>query len=112
MYGICRRAVISLSVPATSWLKSALSITHGPAIRKKGCAPPTSCPVSCIAGVAPSGARRLWQERGAVGARGADEAGEERVPVPWRGGELRVELRRDEPGVLGQLDHLHQPIAR
>src|SRR6202035_1456745 len=32
--------------------------------------------------------------------------------VARRGGELRVELRGEEPRVLRQLDHFHQAIAR
>src|SRR5262245_38979207 len=44
--------------------------------------------------------------------RGADESTEERMTVPRRRGELRMELRREEPGVVGQLDDFHQAIAR
>src|SRR5580693_194507 len=59
-----------------------------------------------------SGASRLRQLRGALRARRADEAGEQRMAVARSGGELGVELGRDEPGMLRQLDHLDQPVGR
>src|SRR6266436_6180930 len=59
-----------------------------------------------------SGAGRLRELRGALRARRPDETAEQRVPVARGGGELRVELRRQEPRVVGQLDHLHQAVAR
>ena len=54
----------------------------------------------------------LIRNLGALVARGADEAGKKWVPVARRGSELRVELGGDEPGVIRQLDHLDQPVAR
>src|SRR5690606_2922637 len=41
-----------------------------------------------------------------------NEAREERVTVARVGGELRVELRGEEPGVVRQRDELHEAIAR
>src|SRR5690348_2872485 len=41
--------------------------------------------------------------------RGADELAEERRRPGRPRLELRVELRRDEPGVIGQLDDLDEP---
>src|SRR5918996_892380 len=38
-----------------------------------------------------------------------DESGEEWVRPGWPRLELGVELAADEPGVVGQLNHLHQP---
>src|SRR5215472_2151855 len=120
MKGTCNRAVISLRRPAISCVSAGLSITHGPAMRRNRWSAPTSCPAICMMAACaareerqrPSGARRLWQLRRALCARGTDEAGEQRVPVTRRGGELGVKLSRYEPGVVGELDHLHQPIAR
>src|SRR5258705_3052603 len=102
------RVVISFRRPAISWVRAAPSTTHGPAIRNSGRPAPTSCPVSCTG----SRARRLRQLRCALRARSPDETGEQLVAVAWGGGELRVELRRHEPRMVGQLDHLHQPVAR
>src|SRR5262249_52706053 len=119
MKGTLRRAVISFSRPAISWVRVGPSMTQGPAIRNRGLSLPTSCPPRCMpalgpcAGGAPrSGTRRLRQLRGPLGARGADEAGEQRVAVARRRGKLRMELRGDEPRVLRQLDHLDQVVAR
>src|SRR6185437_6011757 len=42
----------------------------------------------------------------------ANEAGEKRVAVARCRGEFRMELRRDEPGVAGNLDDFHQAVAR
>src|SRR6202521_4698486 len=102
------RVVISFSRPAISWVRAAPSMTQGPAIRNSGRPAPTSCPVSCTG----SRARRLRQLRRALRARRPDETGEQRVPIAWGGGELRVELRRKKPRMVGQLDHLYQPVAR
>src|SRR5690606_25228010 len=44
-------------------------------------------------------------------ARGAHEADEQRVAVARRGQELRVRLAGDEPGMVRQLDHLHQQVV-
>src|SRR5690348_4132110 len=82
-------------------------MTQGPAMRNSGRSIPTWCPASCKLG--PGGLRKL---RGALRARGADEAREQRVPVPRGGGEFRVKLRGDEPRMTRQLDHLDQAVAR
>src|SRR3984893_4162616 len=108
MKGMPSRAVISFNRPAISWVSAAPSMTQGPAIRNRGRPAPTSCPVSCTG----SRARRLRQLGCALRARRPYETGEQRMPVARGGGELRVELRRQEPRMVGQLDHLHQSIAR
>src|SRR6266550_86629 len=47
-----------------------------------------------------------------LGERRAYEAGEQRVGTHRAGLELGVELATDEPGVIGQLDHLDQRAVR
>src|SRR5262245_54378365 len=47
-----------------------------------------------------------------VGARGLDEAGEQRMAVARCGAEFRMELAGDEERMPGQLDHLDQAVAR
>src|SRR6201996_8690334 len=44
-------------------------------------------------------------------ARGADESGEQRVTVTGSRSELRVELRRHEPRVIVELNHLYQVVT-
>src|SRR5580658_578510 len=110
---MARRVVSSFRCPAISCVRVALSMTHGPAISNSGRALPISWPASCMGAARPrSGAGRLRQLGGALGARGADETGEQRMPVARGGGELGVELRGHEPRVVGQLNHLHQTVAR
>src|SRR6185437_5275019 len=113
MKGTLRRPVISLRRPATGCVSSALSMTQGPAMRNSGRPMPISCPASLMRiqaqGCAPPPrfmlrARGLRQERSPLGARGTDEAREERMAVARRGGELRMELRGHEPGMAGDLD--------
>ena len=41
----------------------------------------------------------------------ADEIAEERVRTSWTALEFRVELRRDEPGMIDQLDDFNQFIV-
>src|SRR6185312_12818401 len=106
--GMPRRPVISFRRPATCCVSSALSMTQGPAMRKNGRSMPISCPTSFMG----SRASGLWQQRCPLRPRGADEAGEERVAVARGRGELRMELRRHEPGVAGDLDDFHQAVAR
>src|SRR5438309_1936712 len=124
MKGTPSRPVISFRRPAISSVSEAPSMTQGPAMRKRGRPFPTWCPVSCMepsmpagGGVrsaleAPSGAGRLGQERRAQRACRANEAGEQRMAVARGGGELRVELGRQEPRMVRQLDELHQAVAR
>src|SRR5437764_462502 len=112
MNGISSRAVISLSRPAISSVSAGLSMTQGPAIRNNGRSTPTSCPASFMSACLPSGTRSLRQLGRPLHARRADEPGEQRMPVARRRGELRVELRGDEPRVIGQLDQFDEPIAR
>ena len=56
--------------------------------------------------------RCLRQLRGSMRARRADESGEQRVAITRSRGELRVELRGDEPRMVRQLDHLHEAVTR
>src|SRR5438132_2166213 len=124
MKGRPSRPVISFRRPAISSVSEAPSMTQGPAMRKRGRPFPTWCPVSCMepsmpagGGVrsaleAPSGAGRLGQERRAQRACRANEAGEQRMAVARGGGELRVELGRQEPRMVRQLDELHLAVAR
>ena len=113
MYGILRRAVISLSRPAISWVSAGLSMTHGPAIRKNGRWPPTSCPASFIDGSprAPGPAAC-----GSCAARCARAARMKPVNSGWpsRGVEVNSGWNwvATNHGWLGQLDHLHQAVAR
>src|SRR5271156_6411256 len=62
-------------------------------------------------GVQPSGRRAAGLKGGAILARGAHEAGEQRVPVAGRRGELRVELTGDKPRMRTQFDKFHQAIG-
>ena len=89
------RAVISFSRPAISCVQRSALDHAGPGDQEQRLdrARPRS-PASFMR------SRRLRQLRGAVRARGADEAGEQRMAVARRGGELRVELGRHEPGVV------------
>src|SRR5262245_2860334 len=43
--------------------------------------------------------------------RGLDERGEQRMRLPGTRAELGVELARDEPRVVAQLDDLHEPLV-
>src|SRR3984893_12363206 len=108
MKGMPSRAVISFNRPAISWVSAAPSMTQGPAIRSSGRPAPTSCPVSCTG----SRARRMRELGGALRARRPYETGEQRMPVARGGGDRRVDLCRQEPRMVGQLDRLHQPVAR
>ena len=111
--GMPSRAVISLQLcrrlprPA-----SALSMTHGPGDQEERLLAADSSGEFMSEPARASCPGRLRQLRGPVRARGADEAGEQRMAVARRGGELRVELGGDEPRVARQLDDLHQPVAR
>src|SRR5215467_3294178 len=97
---------ISRSSPAVSSAIWRDSTTQGPAIRNSGWSRPTSNPQSLISG----GDRGLRLPR-LVEPCGFDERGEQRVPGPRRGGELRVELTAHEPRMPRQLDHLAQLLA-
>src|SRR5207248_11706421 len=92
--------------------RSSDSTTQGPAMRN-GAAPAAKC---CATSVASAGELRrplgLGGDGHAAGAmllaRRAHEPGEQRVRACRARLELRVELAADEPGVIGQLDHLHE----
>src|SRR6266540_2294668 len=88
------------------------STTHGPAMRNGGAPAPKCCAMSVAVAGELRRPLRLGEGRRAPGpallARRAHETGEQGV---WPGGsglELGVELAADEPGVIGQLDHLDQ----
>src|SRR5213079_1848519 len=121
MKGTPSRPVISFRRPAISSVSEAPSMTQGPAMRKRGRPFPTWCPVSCMEASMPAGGgvRRARSRRrqapaawGRSDARRANEAGEQRMAVARGGGELRVELGRQEPRMVRQLDELHQAVAR
>src|SRR5690554_4840032 len=110
MNGTPRRSAISFSRPAVSKASSADSITHGPAIRNSGRSRPASKWQSFMSGlrtqprraktigISPLGDlafRRLLRALD----RGAYVADEKRMPGARGGGELRVELDPEEPGV-------------
>ena len=112
MKGMPSAEVISLSVPAVSICSCSDSTTQGPAIRKKGWSSPTVettelHATTFSATALPRLAGRLMLERG------LDEGIEQRMAVPGRGLEFRVELHAHEPGVhvLRQLDDLGQVLA-
>src|SRR3989442_13967940 len=101
----------SASASAIRRFKSSDSTTHGPAMRNGGPPPPKCCAMSVAAAGEVGRPLRLREGRRAPGpalARCAHEPGEQGM---WPGGpglELGVELTADEPGVIGQLDHLDQ----
>src|SRR5437868_10630810 len=92
--------------------RSSDSTTQGPAMRN-GAAPAAKC---CATSVASAGELRrplgLGGGGGAAGAmllaRRAHEPGEQWVRPRGARLELRMELAADEPGVIGQLDHLDE----
>src|SRR5216110_561903 len=103
----------SASASPTRRFMSSDSTTHGPAMRNGEAPPPPKC---CAMSVATAGELRrplrLSEGRRSPGpalvARRAHEPGEQGM---WPGGsrlQLGVELAADEPGVIGQLDHLDQ----
>src|SRR5690606_7814629 len=104
MNGMPRAEVISFRRPAVSMARVSLSRTHGPAMRKNGRSWPTSKSHNRILQF-PRPQRLMVQ-------RGADEPGKQRMAVPGRRTELRVELAADEPGVVRELHDLHQRAVR
>src|SRR5262249_60483934 len=56
--------------------------------------------------------QRDFASRGSLLMRGPDEAAEERVAVHRARAELGMELRREEPGMSFELDHLHEGAIR
>src|SRR5919201_384944 len=107
----------SASAAPTRRLRSSDSTTHGPAMRK-GASAAANCRATSVT---PAGELRRPLGLGGGGAtacatllaRRAYEPGEQRVRPRGTRLELGVELAADEPGVIGQLDHLHQrPIGR
>src|SRR6187402_3518163 len=102
MKGMPSAVVISLSAPAVSNASCCDSITQGPAMRKKGRSRPISNPLTFTSG-------GLLQSQRVIRDRGLDERLEERMPGARRGGEFRVELDAEEPGVRAgtRLRQLH-----
>src|SRR6266542_138876 len=116
MNGTCRSVVTAASRSAVMRACFSFSIAHGPPMRTSGWPPPMrSVPTAILIG-----ARGLhprgWPEKDAsslsrsalVLEGGADEAGEQGVRVPRARAEFGMELSRDEVGMLGQLDDLHE----
>src|SRR5881296_3827875 len=102
----------SASASPTRRFRSSDSTTQGPAIRNGEPPPPKCCGMSVAAAGELRRPLHLSEERRAPGpallARRAHEPCEQGM---WPGGsrlELGVELATDEPGVIGQLDHLDQ----
>src|SRR3989304_5482575 len=100
MKGIPNSSVISFSLPAVSIASDSLSTTQGPAIRNNGRSGPTVKSHNCIL--------QLRETRIVEFVGGADESGKQRGAIARIGGEFRMKLAGDEPGMFGQLDNLHQ----
>src|SRR5881392_1475912 len=102
----------SATVSPIRRFRSSDSTTQFPAI-SNGAAPAAKC---CATSVASAGELRRPLGLGGDGhapsamllARRAHEPGEQRVRARRARLELRVELAADEPGVIGQLDHLDE----
>src|SRR5689334_6047755 len=96
----------SASASPTRTLRSSDSTTHGPAMRNG------------LLSVANRSAMRA--QRGRIDARQllrmrqcrTDKAGEQRVRTHRPRLELGMELAADEPGVVGELDHLDERAIR
>src|SRR2546422_2426372 len=102
----------SASASPTRRFRSSDSTTQGPAMRNGEAPAPKCCAMSVAAAGELRRPLRLSEGRRAPGpallARRAHEPCEQGM---WPGGsrlELGVELAADEPGVIGQLDHLDQ----
>src|SRR5437870_12366302 len=111
MNGTRAAAVTRASRSAIMRACGSLSMAHGPPIRASGAPPPMVTPPIATARVPLTGApRRGLSSAGhaLVRQRGLDERGEERMRLPRARAELRVELPGHEPGVIRQLDDLHQ----
>src|SRR5690242_16726324 len=108
MKGMPSDFVISFSCPATSICSCSDSTTHGPAMRNSGLSRPTSNPQSFMSSHRLQRRPLLARARGLVFARRVDEGVEQRVAVPRRRLEFRVELNAHEPRmhILRQLDDL------
>src|SRR5712691_92906 len=108
------RAPSSASASPTRWFKSSDSTTQGPAIRNGVF---SKC---CAISIAEAREFRRRLRRLGLGLRpraapregGAHEPGEQRMRTHRPGLELRMELAADEPGMIGQLDHLDQRAVR
>src|SRR5574337_138235 len=97
-----RAILASRSASISAWASS--SMAQGPPMRGSGLFPPIL--------IFPTTTSRVMGARASAGAGaldgGLDERREERVGFPRPRSELRVELAGDEPGMVGQLDDLHE----
>jgi len=93
MKGIPSVVVMSRKRPATSITNASLSMTQGPAIKeKRTIGPDLEKPrASCRCAARP--------QRRPILPRRPDESGEQRMAVARSGGEFRVKLAGDEPGM-------------
>src|SRR6266568_7729770 len=97
----------SASASPTRTLRSSDSTTHGPAMRNGLLSARNRWGISV--GELSQLARRLVARlHFAAIERGADEAREQRMRTHRPRLQLRMELAADEPGMIGQLDHLDQ----
>src|SRR5437016_14255623 len=105
----------SASAAATRRFRSSDSTTHGPAMRNGAAPPAAKCGATSVASTGELRPLGLGGGGHAPGpmllARGAHEPREQRVWPRGTGLELGVELAADEPRVVGQLDHLHEPAV-
>src|SRR3990172_7531897 len=82
---------------------------RGPPIRTSGLPPPILTFPTITSRDPPPLARPAGMVlRPPVGEGGLDEGGKERMRLPRPGAQLRVELAGHEPGMVGELDDLHE----
>src|SRR3989304_5486687 len=85
------------------------SMAQGPPIRTSGVPPPVLTFPTTPSRAPPPLARPAGMVlTPPVGEGGLDEGGEERMRLPRPGAQLRVELAGHEPGMVGELDDLHE----
>src|SRR5204862_5743248 len=97
----------SASASPTRTLSSSDSTTHGPAMRNGQLSAANRWGMS-VGQFGQRARRRVARAQRAVIARRADKAGEQRMRAHRPRLELGMELTADEPGMVGQLDHLDQ----
>src|SRR5690242_8484306 len=109
MTGTPSLAPSSARASPTRRFRSSDSTTHGPAMRN---GEDPKCDVTSVVSPDERGPSLRRGDRSVPRApelaRRADESREQRVRTRGPGLELRVELAADEPGVIGELDHLDQ----
>src|SRR5260370_21356449 len=105
-------AARSASASPTRRFRASDSTTQGPGMRRGEPPPPKCCGMSVAAAGELRRPLRLGEGRRVSGptllARSAYEPGEQGVRPGGSRLQLGVELAADEPGVIGQLDHLDQ----